>query len=162
MRRARRAALLCALAGLSQQSIGGAPVSVFVNARQSPNSELGKDGVLRGDVIDTAATVLRDAGIDHELIALPHPRAFERVKACEGLMAGVFKSPERARFLMFSEPIVADRVALVLRADDPLAYAAPNDLAGRSVTYLRGAVVGIDLRRVAAGCVGPAGPADFV
>ncbi len=121
------------------------PVAVFANWSQPPKSSLDADGALFGYSIDTADAVLREAEIEHAFVAAPFPRAFERLKACEGMMVGVFRSPEREAFLAFSDPIVSDHVALVSRADEP--YRTPADLAGKRLTYLSNAYFGVDLTR---------------
>jgi ABC-type amino acid transport substrate-binding protein len=121
------------------------PVKVYANWAQPPKSEVGPDGALHGYAIDTARAVLRQAQVEHVFIPLPYPRAFELTKACDGLMVGVFRSPEREQFLAFSQPLVADRVSLVSRADDPPLRAVPADLAGKSHTDQSGAYFGHDL-----------------
>ncbi|HZX28409.1 MAG TPA: transporter substrate-binding domain-containing protein [Telluria sp.] len=121
------------------------PVKVYANWSQPPKSAIGEDGAVHGYAIDTARAVLREAQVEHVFVPLPYPRAFELTKACDGLMVGVFRSPEREAFLQFSQPIVPDHVALVSRAADPPLLHLPQDLAGRSLTYLSGAYTGIDL-----------------
>lgn len=121
------------------------PVKVYANWSQAPKSAIGADGAVHGYAIDTARAVLRAAEVEHVFVPLPYPRAFELTKACDGLMVGVFRSPEREGFLQFSQPIVPDHVALVSRAADPPLRHLPQDLAGKSLTYLSGAYTGIDL-----------------
>lgn len=136
------AALLLSLLALPLQA---APVKVFANWAQPPKSAVGEDGQLQGYAIDTARAVLKQAEIDHVFVPLAFPRAFEQTKACEGLMVGVFHSPEREQFLIYSKAIVHDKVALVSRASDPPILQIPQDLAGKTLTYLSGAYFGLDL-----------------
>lgn len=143
-------AMLCALSCGTAQAASLHPVKVFANWSQPPKSAVDADGALQGYAIETAAAILKDAEVEHIFVAAPYPRAFEMTKMCEGVMVGVFKSPEREAFLAFSEPIMADRVTLVTRAGDPLVYSAPSDLAGKSLSYLSGAYFGIDLQLFAA------------
>jgi ABC-type amino acid transport substrate-binding protein len=143
-----RRALACAACLLAWGTARGElvyPIKVYANWAQPPKSEVGPDGALHGYAIDTARAVLREARVEHVFVPLPYPRAFELTKNCDGLMVGVFHSPERARFLAYSEPLVADQVTLVTRAGDPPLRAIPADLAGKSLTYLSGAYFGIDL-----------------
>lgn len=138
-----RGALL--LAAWLALPVGAAPVKVFANWAQPPKSSVGDDGNLQGYAIDTARAVLKQAEIDHVFVPLAFPRAFEKAKACEGLMVGVFHSAERESFLNFSKAIVTDKVALVSRASDPPFLQIPQDLSGKTLTYLSGAYFGIDL-----------------
>ncbi len=139
-------AVLCAMSCGLLQAAPLHPVKVFANWSQAPKSAVDADGALQGYSIETAAAILKDAEVEHMFVAAPYPRAFEMTKMCEGLMVGVFKSPEREAFLAFSEPIVADRVTLVTRASDRLAYSGPADLSGKTLSYLSGAYFGIDLQ----------------
>jgi ABC-type amino acid transport substrate-binding protein len=122
-----------------------APVKVFANWAQPPKSAVGEDGQLHGYAIETARAVLKQADIDHVFVPLAFPRAFEQTKACDGLMVGVFHSPDREQFLMYSKAIVSDKVALVSRASDPPFVQIPQDLSGKTLTYLSGAYFGVDL-----------------
>ena len=139
-------AALLALSALAVLAELPRPVAVFANWSQPPKSAFGADGALTGYAIDTAAAVLREAEIEHAFVAAPFPRAFERLKSCDGMMVGVFQSPERQAVLAFSDPIVPDRVALVTRASDP-PYESPEDLNGKSLTYLSSAYFGVDMAR---------------
>lgn len=146
MTRYRLSALLM-LAALPAWAQLPRPVAVFANWSQPPKSSLDADGALAGYAIDSASAVLREAQIEHAFVAAPFPRAFERLKACDGMMVGVFRSPEREAYLAFSDPIVYDRVALVSRASEPFPDAA--SLSGKSLTYLSSAYFGVDLTRFA-------------
>ena len=141
------AALLLA-AALAPPAVA-APVKVFANWAQPPKSAVGEDGALQGYAIDTARAVLKQAEIDHVFVPLAFPRAFEQTKACDGLMVGVFHSADREQFLLYSRAIVTDKVALVSRAGDPPFIHIPQDLAGKTLTYLSGAYFGIDLESFA-------------
>jgi ABC-type amino acid transport substrate-binding protein len=141
-------AALLLLAALPAQAQLPRPVAVFANWSQPPKSSLDADGALSGYAIESASAVLREAQIEHAFVAAPYPRAFERLKACDGMMVGVFRSPEREAYLAFSDPIVFDHVALVSRAREPYENAA--QLKGKSLTYLSGAWFGVDLARFSA------------
>jgi ABC-type amino acid transport substrate-binding protein len=133
------------LAALLAPPLQAAPLKVFANWAQPPKSYVGDDGALHGYAIDTARAVLKQAEIEHVFVPLAFPRAFELLKACEGLMVGVFHSAEREQYLLYSKAIVNDKVALVSRAGDPPFLQIPQDLHGKTLTYLSGAYFGIDL-----------------
>jgi ABC-type amino acid transport substrate-binding protein len=139
---------LLAIAALPAQAQLPRPVAVFANWNQPPKSAIDADGAVAGYAVDTAEAVLHEAAIEHAFVAQAFPRAYERLKNCEGMMIGVFRSPEREAVLAFSDPIVSDHVVLVSRAADR-PYRGPADLAGKSLTYLSGAYFGVDLQRFA-------------
>ncbi len=134
--------LFVILLACQSRQASAAPIEVFANMFQEPKAWLDDTG-MHGYVIETAEAILQDANIDYVWAGVPFARAMAQTKACKGLMVGVFRSPERQAFFLYSAPIVAESIGLVTRASEHYAPASAADLRGHSVTYLSGAVFGL-------------------
>jgi ABC-type amino acid transport substrate-binding protein len=129
----RLAAGVFLLSLLSHAAVA-APVVLYVNSEQEPKAWVDASGRPRGFAVETSEAILKGAGIDYAIKGLPFPRAIEEVKACWGIMAGVFKTEERSKFLAFSDAIVPDKFVVVTRSNDSFDFTKLEDLANRTAT----------------------------
>ena len=97
--------------------------------------------------MEAAALALTRAGYTVEIRLVPFERAMESVKT-EGIMTGIFMSAERAKIYDYSEPLVADEVALAVHKGSTFVYAQPEDLVGKRVGLQGGMYYGPELDTV--------------
>jgi polar amino acid transport system substrate-binding protein len=127
---------VCAVLGLAAMLLSGAParaepVTLFGNSEQPPKAWL-DHGTPRGFGIDTAVEVLKRAGFEPSVSLLPYARALEEVKQ-GGIMTGVFKSDDGARFYDYSDPVVYEEVVMVVRMGKDFPFTSVADLRGKKV-----------------------------
>ncbi len=136
--------LRAALLVLTLSSSGGAiaePVKVFANDAVPPKSW--REGAqTRGYVVDATREAFRRAGVELNLEAAPFKRAFTLGEAGEGWLTGVFKTPDREKIFLFSEPVGTDEVILVTLKGREFAFETPEDLKGKRIGYQDGASYG--------------------
>lgn len=71
----------------------------------------------------------------------PWARAMEATGRGEGILFGVYKTKERERHLLFSEPIFADSIWLVMRCDKSFPFNQIQDLKGKIISMHAGSSV---------------------
>lgn len=71
----------------------------------------------------------------------PWARAMEATERGEGILFGVYKTKERERQLLFSEPIFADSIWLVMRCDKSFQFNQIQDLKGKIISMHAGSSV---------------------
>lgn len=133
-----RASILAVYCVVAAGAAFSEPLKVYINSSQEPKSWSDKDGKIKGYAADMTLAVFKDAGVDFIFQGRPFPRALEETRNCEGVMVGVYKNEDRAKFLNFSDEMDVDTSVVVTRKDSPLRYTKPADLEGKTVTYLRG------------------------
>lgn len=140
--------LILFLATLSFQVDAWASKTVVLAASDSPplhSPKMKHNGALSHIV----ETIFTKAGYTIELQFMPWARAMASARsgAVDG-MIGVWHSPERAQFLYFSDPIIAQQMAFYRRADNPIRYSNYSDLAdqGYVLANVRGYVYPPPLR----------------
>jgi len=126
----------CAVLGLAAALLSAAParaqpITLFGNSEQPPKAWL-DNGAPRGFGVDAAVEVLRRAGFEPRVTLLPFARALEEVKQV-GIMTGVFKSDDGARFYDYSDPLVYEEVVMVVRMGKDFPFASVADLKGRKI-----------------------------
>jgi ABC-type amino acid transport substrate-binding protein len=119
------------------------PIEVYVNMFQDPKAWEDETG-MHGYMVESAEAIFMDANIDYVWAAVPFSRAMAEVKACKGLMVGVFMSPARKEYLSYSAPIISDEVGMVTRASDRFAFSSMADLKGLRISYLSAGIFGIN------------------
>ena len=98
----------------------------------------------RGYAVDAAVEALSRAGYQVGVKLEPWPRAVEDAKAGNGVITHFSKTPLRERSFEFSEPLVYDRIVVVVRKGHEFPFASARDLAGKTVGVLRGVAYGGD------------------
>lgn len=131
----------CAMLLLGAVSVRAETISLFGSDNLPPKSWQDKDRP-RGYSVDAAREVLALAGFQVDVRLTAWARAVEEVKAGKGILTHVSKTPEREQFFEFSEPLVYDRIVVVVKKGKEFAFHHPQDLMNRSVGVLRGATYG--------------------
>ncbi|MBC3875789.1 substrate-binding periplasmic protein [Undibacterium flavidum] len=71
----------------------------------------------------------------------PWARAMEATERGEGILFGIYKTKERERQFLFSEPIFADTIWLVMRCDKSFQFSEIQDLKGKIISMHTGSSV---------------------
>jgi len=98
----------------------------------------------RGYAVDAATEALTRAGYRPVVKLEPWPRAIEDAEAGKGVITHFSKTPERERIFEFSDPLVTDRIVVVVRKGHEFPFATVSDLIGKRVGVLRGVAYGGD------------------
>lgn len=61
----------------------------------------------------------------------------------EGLIFGIYKTAEREQIFAFSEPVYAEKIWLIKRCDNPLAFNQLQDLKGKTIGIVQGSSAGV-------------------
>lgn len=62
----------------------------------------------------------------------------------EGLIFGIYKTPEREQVFAFSEPVYAEKIWLVKRCADPFTFTQMQDLKGKTIGIVQGSSAGFE------------------
>jgi polar amino acid transport system substrate-binding protein len=128
---------------LGTVSAHAGPVTLFGADNLPPKSW--QDGAQpRGYAVDAATEALTRAGYQPVVKLEPWPRAIEDTKAGNGIITHFSKTPERERLFEFSDPLVYDRIVVVVRKGREFPFASVKDLVGKRVGVLRGVAYGGD------------------
>ncbi|MBL4631863.1 MAG: transporter substrate-binding domain-containing protein, partial [Paraglaciecola sp.] len=117
-------------------------ITLYYNSQQKPKAWKDQQGKAQGFAFEVAAAILKTAQISYIAKGVPFNRGLELTKQCRGIMTGVFKTDKRQQFLSYSIAIVPDEAVVITRADSQFRYEKIDDLRGRTIAYLRGAVFG--------------------
>jgi len=92
-----------------------------------------------GAASEVVLTALRDAGYDAVITIEPWARLLVDVEKgrVDGVVA-VWRTEERDRYLLFSDPYYTNRIVVLARADSPMTFDGKADLAGKVVGVGRG------------------------
>lgn len=134
---------LMAIAGLlfAVHAHAADPVKVFANDAVPPKAW--RDGTqTKGYVVDATREAFRRAGVDLALEAAPFKRAYAQGEAGEGWLTGVFKTPDREKVFLFSEPVGVDEVIIVTARGKEFSFDKPEDLKGKRIGFQDGASYG--------------------
>jgi polar amino acid transport system substrate-binding protein len=136
-----RAMLVCCAVLFGAASVRAETITLFGSDNLPPKSWLDKD-TPRGYSVDAAREVLALAGFQVDVRLTAWARAVEEVKAGKGILTHVSKTPEREQFFEFSDPLVYDRIVVVVKKGKEFPFQHPRDLMNRRVGVLRGATYG--------------------
>ena len=127
--------------GLAAPASAADPVKMFANDAVPPKAW--RDGTqTKGYVIDATREAFRRAGIDLQLEAAPLKRAYAQAEAGEGWLTGIFKTPDREKIFLFSEPVGVDEVILVVAKGHEFPFEKAEDLKDKRIGYQDGASYG--------------------
>lgn len=96
----------------------------------------------KGYAVDASRAVLKEAGYQVNVQLTPWARAVEEAKAGKGILTHVSKTAEREKIFEFSQPVVFDRIVVVVKKGKEFPFSKPKDLLGKTVGVLRGATYG--------------------
>jgi ABC-type amino acid transport substrate-binding protein len=128
---------------LAAASAQAEPITLF-GADNLPPKSWQDDNRPRGYAVDAATEALTRAGYQPVVKLEPWPRAIEDTRAGNGIITHFSKTPERERLFEFSDPLVYDRIVVVVRKGREFPFASVKDLAGKRVGVLRGVAYGGD------------------
>lgn len=77
----------------------------------------------------------------------PWRRLLQNGENGEGLIFGIYKTPERSQIFTFSEPIYSDKIWLVSRCADRMNFNQLLDLKGKTIGIIQGSSAGIEFDR---------------
>lgn len=72
----------------------------------------------------------------------PWRRVLHNAANGEGLIFGIYKTPERAQIYLFSEPVYSDKIWLIYRCEDPFTFNKIADLKGKTIGIVQGSSAG--------------------
>jgi polar amino acid transport system substrate-binding protein len=128
---------------LAAASAQAEPITLFGADNLPPKSW--QDGAQpRGYAVDAATEALTRAGYRPVVKLEPWPRAIEDTRAGNGIITHFSKTPERERLFEFSDPLVYDRIVVVVRKGHEFPFSSVKDLIGKRVGLLRGVAYGGD------------------
>ncbi|GGF33717.1 hypothetical protein GCM10011611_44960 [Aliidongia dinghuensis] len=128
---------------LGTAAVAGEPVTLLGSDSLPPKAW--QDGETpRGYAVDAATEVLSRAGFQVNVKLEPWPRAVEDARAGHGIITHFSKTPEREQLFDFSEPLVYDRIVVVVKMGHEFPFTSVHDLAGKTVGALRGVAYGGD------------------
>jgi ABC-type amino acid transport substrate-binding protein len=88
-------------------------------------------------------TYLEDAAqIKIDIRRYPWRRVLHNGENGEGLIFGIYKTPERLKLFHFSEPVYSDKVWLVSRCEDNLQFNSIQDLKAKRIGIVQGSSAG--------------------
>jgi ABC-type amino acid transport substrate-binding protein len=138
---ALRVCLPVSLLLLGSPSVQADTITLFGSDNLPPKAW--QDGrTPRGYAVDAAIEALNRAGYQVEVKLEPWTRAIEDTKAGNGIITHFSKTPQRERSFEFSEPLVYDRIVVVVRKGHEFPFTSVQDLAGKTVGVLRGVAYG--------------------
>jgi polar amino acid transport system substrate-binding protein len=120
---------------------GAEEITLFGSDNLPPKSWQDGEGS-RGYAINAAVEALSRAGYQVNVKLEPWSRAVEDAKAGNGIITHFSKTPQRERSFEFSEPLVYDRIVVVVKKGHEFPFASVKDLAGKTVGVLRGVAYG--------------------
>jgi polar amino acid transport system substrate-binding protein len=100
------------------------------------------DNLASGYAVDAATEALTRAGFEPVVRLEPWARAIEDTRAGKGIITHFSRTPERERIFEFSEPLVFDRIVVVVRKGREFPFTSVKDLIGKRVGVLRGVAYG--------------------
>ncbi|MFC0351604.1 substrate-binding periplasmic protein [Undibacterium danionis] len=72
----------------------------------------------------------------------PWRRVLHNATNGEGLVFGIYKTPERLQIYIFSEPVYSDKIWLVYRCEDSFTFNSVADLKGKTIGIVQGSSAG--------------------
>jgi ABC-type amino acid transport substrate-binding protein len=127
--------------GLATAASAADPIKMYANDAVPPKAW--REGAqTQGYVIDATREAFRRAGVELLLEAAPFKRAYTQAEAGEGWLTGIFKTPDREKIFLFSEPVGVDEVILVVAKGREFAFEKAEDLTGKRIGYQDGASYG--------------------
>lgn len=87
----------------------------------------------KGVYFDLVTAIFDDLGIGYTVHSLPFKRALMQAKGGKGIVAGIFKTEERAQYLDFSENFYSTQVVLFTVKHRSFPYAQIDDLRGKQI-----------------------------
>lgn len=118
--------------GLRLLSSDSVPLKSYIDNRGQP----------AGFAIDLAQEVARRAGFVPQLDLMPWTRALVEGRRGTGVIAAIFRTPEREPDFLFTTPLFQDEVVVVVPRGMGFAVRSPADLAGKRVAGQNGAHYG--------------------
>ena len=86
---------------------------------------------------------LEDAAkMKFDLRYYPWRRLLQNGESGEGLIFGIYKTPERSQIFAFSEPVYSDKIWLVSRCADRMIFNNLQDLKGKTIGIIQGSSAG--------------------
>lgn len=82
------------------------------------------------------------ANIKIDIHRYPWRRVLHNGENGEGLIFGIYKTPERLRIFRFSEPVYSDKVWLIKRCEDNFSFNTIDDLKGKTIGIVQGSSAG--------------------
>jgi polar amino acid transport system substrate-binding protein len=82
------------------------------------------------------------AKIKFNLLHYPWRRLLKNGENGEGLVFGIYKTPERSQIFAFSEPVYSDKIWLVSRCADRMIFNNLQDLKGKTIGIIPGSSAG--------------------
>ncbi|MCH8550789.1 MAG: transporter substrate-binding domain-containing protein [Natronospirillum sp.] len=130
----RLSILLAAIIGLTASL---AKADTLVVAGDPWRPYLDPDVPNQGIAIEIVRESLATQGFDLDWEIMPWARALYGARDGEyDVLVGVWYTEERAQFLHYSDPFLANEVKLIKRAGDDFDYQAPEDLTGKRLGHI--------------------------
>jgi polar amino acid transport system substrate-binding protein len=82
------------------------------------------------------------ANVKFNVRRYPWRRLLQNGERGEGLIFGIYKTPERSQTFAFSEPVYSDKIWLVTRCADRLIFNDLQDLKGKTIGFTQGSSAG--------------------
>ena len=82
------------------------------------------------------------ANMKIDLRHYPWRRLLQNGESGEGLIFGIYKTPERSQIFAFSEPVYSDKIWLVSRCADRMIFNNLQDLKGKTIGIIQGSSAG--------------------
>lgn len=86
-----------------------------------------------GVYFDLVTAIFDDLGVSYTVHSLPFKRALMQAKEGKGIVAGIFKTEERAQYLDFSENFYSTQVVLFTVRHRSFPYAQMDDLRNKKI-----------------------------
>lgn len=80
--------------------------------------------------------------VKFEIRRYPWRRVLHNGENGEGLIFSIYKTPEREKRFMFSEPVYSEKIWLVKRCSDPFNFSKIEDLSGKTIGIVKGSSAG--------------------
>lgn len=97
---------------------------------------------LNKNVLQLFNYIEETAKVDLDIRRYPWRRVLHNGENGEGLIFGIYKTPERLKLFHFSEPVYSDKVWLVSRCDNTFNFTTLQDLKGKSIGIVLGSSAG--------------------
>jgi polar amino acid transport system substrate-binding protein len=97
---------------------------------------------LTKNVLQLFSYIEQTSKLKLEVRRYPWRRVLHNAANGEGLIFGIYKTPERTQIYNFSEPVYSDKIWLVYRCEDSFTFNTMADLKGKTIGIVQGSSAG--------------------
>lgn len=121
-------------------------IDIYANAKMNPKAYI-ENGQAKGILIEMMDYIGADIGCKFTYHFSTWARAYKSMLDGKGGVIGLSTTQSRQRIIDFSDPMYNEEVLLVTNIKTPFTYTGLQDLAGKTVSTSRAAMIGDDFEK---------------